>query len=173
MIARWRPVHLGHAAVLEALLDRADHLIIGIGSANRVDLRNPWSAAEVEQMLRRVVGDRAEIVPVDDLGDGPRWAEMVVGMFAPLDLFVTANPWVWSLLQDTWTLCHPVHLVPVARRLPLDGTAVRREMARGGDWARLVPPAVADWLETSGSVARFRRQYGLQTLALDAPPVDQ
>ncbi len=169
MIARWRPVHLGHVAVIEGLLANADRVELGIGSANRYDLRNPWTAAETAGMLRRVVGDRAHIFEVEDLGDGPRWAAMVVERLGDVDLFVTANPWVRSLLEGTWPLEHPVQFVPPQRRVRVDGTMVRRAMARGEDWRAMVPPSTAEFLDEHGLVERFRREFGLATLALDAP----
>jgi nicotinamide mononucleotide adenylyltransferase len=35
MVARWKPGHLGHAAVLQGLARIADHALIGIGSSIR------------------------------------------------------------------------------------------------------------------------------------------
>lgn len=174
MVARWRPVHLGHLAVLDGLLARADRVELGIGSPNRYDLRNPWTADEVEAMLRRVVGDalddgRIGLFRPVDLGDGPRWAAMVADLLGELDLFVTANPWVWSIMRPYYRLCHPFHLVAPERRVPVDGTLVRRAMARGDDWRPLLPPDVAALLDEQGLVDRFRREFGLATLALDAP----
>jgi hypothetical protein len=50
---------------------------------------------------------------------------------------------------------------------------VRKAMARGEGWREMVPAAVAEILDHQGLVARFRREHGLATLALDAPePVD-
>ena len=70
MIARWKPVHLGHAAVLEALADRADHAIVGIGSPNKYDASNPFTADETAAMIRLVLDgrDNVELVEVPDLG---------------------------------------------------------------------------------------------------------
>jgi nicotinamide-nucleotide adenylyltransferase len=171
MVARWKPVHLGHAAVLEALCDRAEHALIGIGSANRYDVRNPFTPAETEAMIRLVLEPRStfEIVRVPDLDHGPRWAAMVAELFGPVDLWVTENEWVRSLLAPRLRVVHPVALVPVERRVPVDGTMVRRAMARGEDWRTLVPTAVARWLEERRLVERFRREFGLATLALEAP----
>jgi hypothetical protein len=46
-------------------------------------------------------------------------------------------------------------------------------MARGEGWREMVPPDVATYLEEEGIVQRFRREWGLATLALDAPqPID-
>jgi len=172
MVARWKPVHLGHAAVLESLAERADEVVIGIGSSNRYDLRNPFTLAETEEMLRRVLGDRPgfSVIPVPDLGHGPRWREMVAGLLGPLDLFVTANEYVRDLLGTVYPVVHPVRLVPPERRIAIDGTGVRRAMAHGDGWRAMVPPRVAEMIDEQGLVERFRREFGLATLALLAPP---
>lgn len=171
MVARWKPVHLGHAAVLEALVEHADEVLIGIGSSNRYDVRNPFTAGESEAMIRLVLGERAgcTILPVPDLGHGPRWRAMVTEMFGPLDLFVTANDYVRDLMREVYRVVHPVTLVAPERRIPLDATAVRRAMARGEAWKEMVPPEIATWIEGEALDRRFRREFGLATLALDAP----
>jgi nicotinamide-nucleotide adenylyltransferase len=195
MIARWKPVHLGHAAVLRALASRADEVLIGIGSSNRVNVRNPFTAEETRAMLALVLdeasangtavdgvigqGSRPQgrfaphvtVVDVPDLDDGPRWRVMVVEAFGPLDAFVTANPYVARLLGDDYRVVRPVDLVPLEERVPVDGTLVRREMARGEGWRELVPVAVQQYLVAGGLDRRFRKEFGLETLALDAPPL--
>ena len=169
MIARWKPVHLGHAAVLEALVTRAAHARIGIGSSNRYDASNPFTAAETVEMLRIALAGHANftLTGVPDLGHGPRWRRMVLDLFGPLDLFVTANGYVRSLLKDDYHVVHPSWLVPPDRHVPVDGTMVRRRMARAEDWRALVPSDVARYLDERGLVDRFRREFGLATLALD------
>lgn len=171
MIARWKPVHLGHAAVLESLAERAEHVLIGIGSSNRYGLQNPFTAAESAEMIRRVLGDRGgyTLVEVPDLGHGPRWRALVADLFGPLDLFVTANAYVRELMREVYRVVHPVRLIPPERRIALDGTAVRKAMARGEKWRDMVPPAVAAYIENEGLAGRFRREFGLATLELDAP----
>jgi nicotinamide-nucleotide adenylyltransferase len=171
MIARWKPVHLGHAAVLEALVEHADEVLIGIGSSNLYDVRNPFTAEESAAMIRRVLGGRENytVLPVPDLGHGPRWRAMVTEMFGPLDLFVTANDYVRDLMREAYRVVHPVHLVAPERRIPLDATAVRRAMAHGDGWTEMVPATVAELIRTEGLDRRFRREFGLATLALGAP----
>jgi nicotinic acid mononucleotide adenylyltransferase len=61
-----------------------------------------------------------------------------------------------------------VELLPRDRWVAVDGTTVRRAMARGEAWRELVPPAVAELIERRGLDDRFRREFGLATLALDA-----
>lgn len=169
MIARWKPVHLGHAAVLEALADRADHAIVGIGSSNKHDASNPFTADETAAMIRLALPGRenVELVEVPDLGHGPRWRAMVVEMFGPLDLFATANGYVKSLLERDYRVVHPVWLIPPDRRVAVDGTMVRRRMARGEDWRALVPAVVAAYLDEHALVDRFREEFGAETIALE------
>lgn len=167
MVARWKPVHLGHEPVLRALCDGAERAFIGVGSTNRHNFKNPFTFEESADMVRLALGGRAnfEVFPVPDLDDGPRWRRMVVGLFGSLDLFVTDNPYVAHLLASDYRVVRPVGLVPLEERIPLDGTAVRREMARGEGWGMMVPPAVREYIVARGLDTRFRREFGLETLA--------
>jgi nicotinamide-nucleotide adenylyltransferase len=170
MIARWRPVHRGHVPVLCALCERAAHALIGIGSSNRYDLRNPFTLAETKAMIGLVLSDypNYSLIPVPDLDDGPRWRTMVIDLFGPLDLFVTDNPYVTTLLAADYRVLRPVELVPDDEKIPLDGAMVRRAMARGLGWQELVPTEIAAYIAANGLDDRFRREFGLKTLALDA-----
>jgi nicotinamide-nucleotide adenylyltransferase len=174
MVARWRPVHLGHAAVLRALCDQASTALIGIGSSNRYNARNPFTLEETVDMLGLVLAGREnyELIPVPDLDDGPRWRLMVMDMFGPLDLFVTANPYVASLLRDDYKVVHPVELVPPEERVAVEGRQVRLLMAGGDGWQELVPAKVAAHIEERGLDERFRREFGLRTLAMESIVVE-
>lgn len=173
MVARWRPVHRGHAAVLRALCDCASQALIGIGSSNRYNARNPFTQEETAEMVRLVLAGRQNytLIPVPDLDDGPRWRVMVLGMFGALDLFCTDNPYVATLLAADYRIVRPIQLIAPSQRVAIDGSMVRRAMARGDDWQGLVPPEVAAYIKAQGLDERFRREFGLQTLALDAATV--
>ncbi|MBN1428817.1 MAG: hypothetical protein JXB07_10560 [Anaerolineae bacterium] len=168
MVARWRPVHNGQDVVLRALFRAAGQVLLGIGSSNRYNARNPFTLAETEDMLRLALGDRdnCRIIPIPDLDDGPRWRAMVLELFGALDLFVTDNPYVASLLKDDYRLLRPVDLVPPAELVRVDGSMVRIAMARGERWQDWVPEKIAHYIQHNGLDARFRREFGLETLAL-------
>jgi nicotinamide-nucleotide adenylyltransferase len=170
MVARWKPVHLGHLPVLHALCEQAEHALIGIGSSNRYNARNPFTVDETTDMLNLVLAsyDNYTLIPVPDLDDGPRWRLMILDLFGPLDAYVTANPYVAHLLIEDYDLIKPVALVAEAHRIAVDGTMVRLEMARGGDWQALVPPEIAHYILENQLDERFRREFGLETLALEA-----
>ncbi|MFN2146138.1 MAG: hypothetical protein ACK2T7_12360 [Anaerolineales bacterium] len=167
MVARWQPVHLGHAVVLEGLCRSAMQVKIGIGSAHVQDVRSPFTTAEVMDMLHLVLAgyDNYELIPLPDLHDGPRWREMVAEKFGPLEKFFTANPYVASLMGEVYDVAHPVQLVPEELRVPVSGTMVRLAIARGEDWQAMLPESVADYLSQNQLDQRFRREYGLEMLA--------
>jgi nicotinamide-nucleotide adenylyltransferase len=169
MVARWQPVHRGHVPVLHTLCDRASQAIIGIGSSNRYNLRNPFTLEERADMVRLALAGWGNytLIPVPDLDDGPRWGAMVIELFGPLDLFVTDNPYVSSLLAADYRVIRPVELVPADERVAIVGTMVRKEMACGDGWRELVPHEVADYIVARRLDSRFRREFGLQALAMD------
>jgi len=171
MVARWRPVHLVHAAILRGLCARAEHVVIGIGSSNRYNAANPFTAAETSEMIQLVLGEdigRVELLEIPDLGDGPRWAEMVRGMMPSLDLFVSANAWVGDLVAEFWPVVHPIHFLAEEERAPISGTLVREAMASGGSWQELVPPEVAAFLQEQELIPRLRQEFGPEILARQA-----
>ena len=57
--------------------------------------------------------------------------------------------------------------MPRARHVPIDGERVRQAMARGEPWEALVPPEVAAFLRERALPERFRREFGLHTLAAE------
>jgi nicotinamide-nucleotide adenylyltransferase len=154
--------------VLAALCDCAGHALIGIGSANRYNFRNPFTCDETADMLRLALAgrDNYTLIPVRDLDDGPRWRDLVVELFGPLDAFVSDNPYVASLLAADYRIIRPVELVPPEARIPIDGAMVRRAMASGEGWDDLAPPEIATYIRSRQLDVRFRREFGLQTLAL-------
>jgi len=167
LICRFQPVHLIHARLLRAASLRAERLKVGIGSPERSDARNPFTLAERLRMLERVCAElpsEVELIPVPDLGHGPRWAAQVARLFGPLDRFVSANGYVRRLLEPTYRLTHPLELIRPSERAPIGGAEVRYAMASGQAWQELVPAAVAELLEREGWLDRFLSEHGLAVL---------
>lgn len=55
-IGRFQPVHNAHLESIRRTLEKADRLLLFIGSANRVEtVRNPWSFRERESFLRDAI----------------------------------------------------------------------------------------------------------------------
>jgi nicotinamide mononucleotide adenylyltransferase len=110
--------------------------------------------------------DNYSLLFINDLDDGPRWRKMILDIFGPLDRFVTENPYVSSLLAEDYEVVRPVSLLSEEDKIPINGTMVRRAMAEGDGWQAMVPAAVAEYLIQHELDQRFRREFGLQTLAM-------
>jgi len=149
--------------------------MICIGSANVQDYRNPFTLDEVSEMLTRVLEGRENysLIPVPDLNDGPRWREMVRHRFGSLDMLFTDNPYVAQLMKDVYPVNRPVEIVPKEQRVAISGSMVRLAMAKDTQWEHYLPPVVADYLNDHHLVERFRREYGLQTLAINSMIVER
>lgn len=162
MIARWKPVHLGHQRVLQALQRCASELIVGIGSANRWNERNPFTVPETEDMLRLALlpDFPVQLLAVEDLDNPPLWASRLASRLGPLDALVTANPWVRDCMSVYYKVEHPVTFLPPEERIPLNATMVREAWRDAQPWRHLVPGAVAEYLEQHDLVKRYRREFG-------------
>ncbi len=179
VIGRFKPLHNGGALMLDAVCENADHVLIGLGSSNKYNLRNPFTIEESAGMVQAYLSPRYsnyQLVPVPDFGhvpefsDGKKWKEYVKEHFGALDYFVSGNAYVSDLFKDTYVIIHPSVFIPKEKHLKIRATEVRLKMARYEDWQALVPETVASYLETNGLVDRFRKEFGLQTIAasLDA-----
>lgn len=170
MVARWRPVHLGQIPVLRAMCTCARHALIGIGSVNRYNARNPFTVGETEDMLRLALDgfDNYAFIHVPDLDDGPRWRLMILEMLGDLDLYLTANPYVANLLHRDYNVIHPVALVAPQDRVRIEGSMVRLRMAQNMDWESLVPPDIAAYIHAHHLDERFRNEFGLETIAMES-----
>jgi nicotinamide-nucleotide adenylyltransferase len=169
MVARWQPVHKGHEPILRALCTQSTHALIGIGSSNKHNLRNPFSLEDRIAMLNLVLNkwQNYKLIPVPDLDNGPRWKALIKDLFSPLDLFVTDNPYVAQLLADDYPLMRPVELIAKDEQIPIEGRKVRLAMASNEKWQKFVPKEIADYIISNQLDTRFRHEFGLQTLALE------
>lgn len=70
-IGRFRPSHLAHIETMKIALQKAERLLVLVGSANQPrTVKNPWTVSEVEKMIRDSLGeDLASSVMVMPLRD--------------------------------------------------------------------------------------------------------
>ncbi|MBC8335752.1 MAG: adenylyltransferase/cytidyltransferase family protein [Anaerolineales bacterium] len=174
ILGRWQPCHLGHRAAIHALCDRFDHVLIGIGSSNIINYRNPFSLEETIEMLQLGLEgyDNFRLVPIPDSRDEIKWCSYVEEVFGDLDLLITANPYVRSLLDHRYQISHPAKFIPRENQIPVSGTIVRRKMAQGNGWEELLPAEISKYLIENQLDQRFRREFGLSNLALDTIVVE-
>ena len=173
-IGRFKPLHNGGYVMLNSLCEKADEVIIGIGSSNKYNLRNPFTAEESEAMINCVLANKFSnysIIHIPDFAhlkeynNGQKWKNYIVEKFKGLDYFISSNEYVRTLLEDSFSLLYPFDIIPKEKYLKLRATEVRVEMAKFGNWKNLVPESVASYLEKNKLVDRFRREFGLKTIA--------
>lgn len=98
-VGRFQTFHNGHKDMLDRALALCDRVGVLIGSSQESGTNNnPFSYELREELLRRVYGDRIEIVPLPDIGVGNNatWGEYVldnvIRRFGTLpDLFVSGK----------------------------------------------------------------------------------
>ena len=59
--------------------------------------------------------------------------------------FVSANNYVSKLLSEDYKIIHPASLIPSEKWILVRATEVRVEMAKSGNWKRLVPNVVVNY----------------------------
>lgn len=172
-IGRFKPLHNGGALMLKYMCKHSDHVIIGIGSSNKYNLRNPFTCLESKEMIDSYLKknfSNYEFVYIPDFAhipehsDGEKWKEYVFEKFGKLTYFVSGNEYVNKLLKEDYKILHPTNLIPTNERVLLKGTAVRFEMAKGDNWKNLVPSSVFEYITENKIDVRFRKQFGLLTL---------
>jgi len=174
LVGRFKPLHNGGALMLDAICTKADRVVIGLGSSNKYNLRNPFSTEESAEMVEAYLAPRFsnyELFAVPDFAhlpefsNGEKWKEFIKEKFGALDYFVSGNEYVSDLLKDSYSIIHPAALICAKQQVRLRATEVRLKMARYEDWQTLVPEPVAAYLENHNLVERFRTEFGLQTIA--------
>lgn len=168
LIGRFQPFHQGHLHLVDAALERADRLLILLGSHRCApDTRNPWSSAEREQMIRAALPaaaqSRVEFLPLrDHLYSDNLWLAEVQQKVSE----VTAeDDRILLIGHRKDRSSYYLELFPqwereeVALRGNIHSTAIRTAYFGGEDasiWAADLPPAVAALLEAYRHTGRYR-----------------
>ena len=159
-IGRFQPFHLGHLHAVKYILSKAEHVIIGIGSAlESHTARNPFTAAERTEMIELSIAEaglernRISIIPIPDIGIHRLWPSLVEILVPPIDIVFTNDPLTATLFRERKYRVEPI---PFLQRGIFSGTEFRRRVVKGEDWRQLVPKSVAIFLEKERLVDRIK-----------------
>lgn len=174
LIGRFKPLHNGGGAFLDALLSSSEFVVIGVGSANRdLSYKNPFSALESAAMIEGYLSgrfDNYQIKLINDSGhipeyaDGKKWVSDVRDAFGDLDYFVSGNEYVRELLKDEYHLLHPKNFFFDSGFIDLNATYVRYCIAADFNWKKLVPKKVCDYILDNDLDLRLKEKFGSQIL---------
>lgn len=133
-IGRFQPFHNGHLWGLKQSFEKAEKIIIGIGSSNISDENNPIKVKARRQMLTKVIerekwGDRiVEIIELPDTTDA-QWVinvkrEIEKMGYSPAETLVIGNnDWVNDLLSEAM---FPVYEPGLFNRIEWEGVKIRK-----------------------------------------------
>jgi nicotinamide-nucleotide adenylyltransferase len=160
LVGRFQPFHLGHLRAVKFALKKVEMLWIVVGSAQKShEPKNPFTAGERIMMTKsaldanKVNPRRWIAVPVNDVDIHSLWVDQVNMMVARYDVVFTNDQFSTMLFREHGKR---VMKVPLLNRRHLSGTEVRRRMAGGEEWERLVPKQVAQIIAQIKGVDRVR-----------------
>ncbi|MCX6676563.1 MAG: nicotinamide-nucleotide adenylyltransferase [Methanothrix sp.] len=157
-IGRFQPYHLGHQAVLEKIAEEVEEIVIVIGSAQESHTpENPFTGGERMEMIYAALGEsdlreRSIVTPLQDIKRNSVWVSHLQSMVPSFDVVYSNNPLVVQLISEAGIL---IRKLPMYQRDLYSGTAIRKLMRENGDWAGLVPAAVATFIEKMSGVERL------------------
>ncbi len=157
-IGRFQPFHRGHRQVVEAIADRVDELVVGIGSAGDSHTANdPFTGGERIMMITKALMDLDLVtyaVPIEDLDRNSVWVSHVQSMSPRFDVAYSNNPLVVRLFEESNV---PVEQVPMVDRHRYEGAEVRRRMIADDGWEELVPAEVVEVVTEIDGIARLQQ----------------
>lgn len=97
---RTQPAHIGHINMLELACQKADEVIIAIGSANKLNEKNPYTAYERKLILEKSLQDKGienyRFVTLNDYDNDNDWYNEVLEKinYSKECTILSGNPWV-------------------------------------------------------------------------------
>jgi len=162
---RFQPFHTGHLEVVRWALERVGELVIVIGTAQESHtVVNPFTAGERIYMVRealrwgKVDMERVYIIPVPDILMNSVWPHYLKLFTPPFEAAVSRNPLVVRLFREAG---FEVLVPPSFGREVYSSTRIRRMIMSGDErWRELVPPVVAEIIDSIDGVSRIKSLLG-------------
>jgi nicotinamide-nucleotide adenylyltransferase len=158
IVGRFQPYHLGHHEAIKNILKEVDELIIAVGSSqNSFELNDPFTAGERIEMIslalkKEKLFDKCFIVPVDDIQQYGLWASKVISYTPEFDLVYSNNPIVKQLFEREGIEVKKM----ISNLKEIDSIKIRKLMTNGGNWKKLLPKPVIQYLEEMDCVKRMK-----------------
>ena len=142
IVGRFQPFHKGHLFLIRKALEKADRIIVGIGSANIIDENNPIDFETRKKIIKAVVykekfEDRLiKIVPLDDFFDDKKWLTNLKLQVGKFDLALGHNEWTNNILKKAG---YKVLKIDYYKRGIYEGWRIRNLIREGKKWQDRVP----------------------------------
>jgi nicotinamide-nucleotide adenylyltransferase len=156
IVGRFQPFHNGHVKLIEFAEEEADKIIIAIGSSQESHTwENPFTASERRDMIRRSLKtfQRYEIIEIPDVNNDSVWVSHVKRTAPEFQVVYTNGELEIKLFTEAG---FEVRTTPLYSRNLYSGTEIRRRIAEGENWERLVPKGTIDVIREADGVRRIK-----------------
>ncbi|HNT29889.1 MAG TPA: transcription antitermination factor NusB [bacterium] len=169
-IGQFQPLHRGHMKALKQIAARFPKIIIGIAGADQKQTaEQPLSYDERRSLLLDVFatadwppieGNEAviaqphiEIIPLADQVDDGDWVRQAISLSPNFSVVYTNHPQVTRLFSEAG---YPVFAAQLHKPDEYSCHEVKRRIALGHTWDRLVPTKVVKFVEDQNIIERIR-----------------
>ena len=160
-IGRFQPFHKGHLATVKFALNKVDHLVIVVGSAQKShEQRNPFTAGERISMIKETLDSENEIdvkkiliIPVPDTDVHLIWTRQIDMLVPKYEVVFANDPFTLLLFRERGIATIEA---PLVKREEMAATEIRRRISSGEKWQDTVPDPVAKIIREIGGVKRIK-----------------
>tara|TARA_B110000438_G_C15817802_1_gene652767 strand:- start:957 stop:1442 length:486 start_codon:yes stop_codon:yes gene_type:complete len=144
ILGRFQPFHLGHLALIKNII--TDHLdpLICIGSSQKErTIENPFTKGERRKMIESVLETlecNYEIYEIPDINNYDLYVSHLTKIVPSFDVVYSGNALVKRLFTEAG---HKVIVPQMVNRLVWEGSSIRQDIIKNGDWEKDVPKTVA------------------------------
>ena len=160
-IGRFQPFHKGHLVAVKFALEKVEHLVIVVGSAQKShEPRNPFTAGERIRMIKESLDIDSEtdvrrilIIPIPDTDVHSLWTHQVDMLVPKYDVVFANDLFTLMLFREQGVKAIEA---PLYRRNEMRATEIRRRMAADEIWEDLVPMSVSKVIKEINGVERVK-----------------
>lgn len=164
---RFQPFHNGHLQAVKYILSKTDEVVIGVMAAQFNFMKdNPFSAGERVEMIKlalREYWDKTYVIPIENVPNNLEWVPHVLTLIPSINVVFTNNPLVKMLFQY-YNI--KVKDIPWFNEKYFSGRYIRKLIASNGDWEKLVPREVAEYIKRINGVERIKELFKSEEVVL-------
>lgn len=155
IVGRFQPFHKGHLFLIKKALEKAEKIVIGIGSANIIDENNPIDFETRKKIIKAVVykekiEDRLiKVVSLDDFFDDKKWLKNLKKQVGKFEIALGNNNWTNKILKNAG---YKVLKIDYYKRNLYEGWRIRKLIKEGKKWQNRVPKYLTEYIKNQISI---------------------
>ena len=149
LIGRFQPFHKGHLHLIKESFKYIDQMIIGLGSAGKIDQDNFLNYEIRKKILESVIKNEglqekiSKIFPIKDNEDDNVWLRDSIKLADKFDVVIGNNEWTNGIFERAG---YKVLRLGFYKRYLFEGVKIRKLIAENKDWEERVPFYIISFL---------------------------